>query len=132
MNKYKNKALYISIPIKPAVLFYLSKVASYFFSLCFVVLALNNNNSVIVLYITPPFTHSSLVLNLKEFSSAEPKCYFKERGKPNRCWSSVIFFLLSKSTWTSNCLVTHVLQNTLFCVQHKKEMNTGLGQHVSE
>ncbi len=42
------------IPIKAAVLFFLSKVASYFFSLCFVVLALNNNNyvdSVIVFYI---------------------------------------------------------------------------------
>ncbi len=25
----------------------------------------------------------------------------------------------------------HILQN-IFCVQHKKEMNTGLGQHVSE
>ncbi len=50
MNKYKNKTLYRLIPIKAAVLFFLSKVASYFFSLCFVVLALNNNNvdSVIV------------------------------------------------------------------------------------
>ncbi len=45
MNKYKNKTLYRLIPIKAAVLFFLSKVASYFFSLCFV-LALNNNNSV--------------------------------------------------------------------------------------
>ncbi len=50
MNKYKNKTLYRLIPIKAAVLFFLSKVASNFFSLCFVVLALNNNNvdSVIV------------------------------------------------------------------------------------
>ncbi len=103
-------------------------------------LALNNNNSVdsvIVFYIIPSFTHSSLVLNLNEFlSSAEHTCYFKECGKPNSFWSSVtciVFFLfLSKSMWTSNCLVTHVLQNTLFCVQHKKEMNPGLGQHVSE
>ncbi len=43
-----------------------------------------------------------------------------------------IFLFLSKSMWTSNCLVVHLLQNTLFCVQHKKEMNTGLGQHESE
>ncbi len=25
-----------------------------------------------------------------------------------------------------------VLQNIFFCVQHKTEINTGLGQHVSE
>ncbi len=30
--------------------------------------------------------------------------------------------------WT--CSVTHVIQNIFFCVQHKKEMNIGLGQHV--
>ncbi len=56
MNKYKNNTLYRLIPIKVAVLFFLSKVASNFFSLCFVVLALNNNNyvnSVIVFYIIP-------------------------------------------------------------------------------
>ncbi len=57
--------------------FFQSKVAIYFFSLCFVVLELNNNNyvdSVIVFYIIPSFTHSSLVLNLKEFlSSVEHK-----------------------------------------------------------
>ncbi len=79
MNKYKNKTLYRLIPIKGAVLFFLSKVASYFFSLSFV-LALNNYNSVIVFYIIPSFIHSSLFLNLSEFlSSAEHKCYFKER-----------------------------------------------------
>ncbi len=93
MNKYKNKTQYGLIPIKAAVLLFLSKVASYFFSLCFVELALNNNNyvdSVIVFYIIPSFTHLSLVLNLNEsLSSAEHKCYFKERGKPNSCWSSV-------------------------------------------
>ncbi len=71
------------IPIKVAnkALFFQSKVASYFFSLCFVELALNNNSVdfVIVFYIIPSFTHSSLVLNLNEFlSSAEHKSYFKE------------------------------------------------------
>ncbi len=100
-------------------------------------LALNNNNYVIVFYIIPSCTHSSLGLNLSEFlSSAEHKCYFEEGGKPHSFWSSVtyivFFFFLSKSMWTSKCLVFHLLQNTLFCVQHKKEMNTGLGQHVSE
>ncbi len=73
------------IPIKAAVLFFQSKLASYFFF----VLALNNNNSVdyvIVFYIIP----SSLVLNLSKFlSSAEHKWYFKECGKPNSFWSSV-------------------------------------------
>jgi len=69
--------------------------------------------------------HSSLVLNLSKFlSSAEHKWYFKEGGKPHSFWSSVtctvFFFFLSKSKWTSNCLVFHLLQNSLFCVQHKK------------
>ncbi len=50
---------------------------------------LNNNNYVIVFYIIP-FTHSSLVLNPSKFLSfAEHKCYFKEGGKANSCWSSV-------------------------------------------
>ncbi len=77
MNKYKNKTLDRLISIKTVLVFFLSKVESYFFSLCFVGLALNNNNyvdSVIVFYIIPSFTHSSLVLNLSEFiSSAEHK-----------------------------------------------------------
>ncbi len=51
--------------------------------------ALNNNNYVIVFYIIPSFTHSSLVLNPSKFlSSAEHKCYFKEGGKANSCWFS--------------------------------------------
>ncbi len=32
--------------------------------------------------------------------------------------------------WTSNCLVTQILQNILVCVQHKKENNTGLGKYT--
>ncbi len=44
---------------------------------------------------------------------------------------SLCFFpLLLKSMLTSNCLVTRVFQNIFFCVQHKKEINTGLGKHV--
>ncbi len=46
-------------------------------------------------------------------------------------WLTFIFLLL-KSMWTSNCLVTQILENIFFYVQHKKEINTGLGQHVSE
>ncbi len=56
MNKYKNKTLYRLIPIKAAVLFFSVKSSKLFFSLCFVVLALNDNNSVdsvIVFYIIP-------------------------------------------------------------------------------
>ncbi len=34
--------------------------------------------------------------------------------------------------WTSNCLFTHILQNIIFCVQHKKEINTGLVQHMNK
>ncbi len=45
--------------------------------------------------------------------------------------SIVFFFPTIKFMRTSNCLVTHILQNIIFCVQHKKEINTGLGQHVS-
>ncbi len=48
-------------------------------------------------------------------------------------WLPLYFvFHRSKSTWTSNCLVTQILQNIFFCVQLKKEIKTGLGQHVSE
>ncbi len=31
-----------------------------------------------------------------------------------------------------NCLVTSILLNTFFCVQHKKEIDTGLEQHEGE
>ncbi len=91
-------------------------------------------DSVIVFYFYT-IIYSKVVLNLSEFlSSAECKCYFEEQGNSNSCWSSVtsIFFLLSKSMWTSNCLLTQTHQNILFCVQHKKEINTGLVQHESE
>ncbi len=69
--------------------------------------------------------YSEVVLYLSEFlSSTECKCYFEEQGKPNSCWSSVtsIFSFLAKSMWTSNCLVTQIHQNILFCVQHKKHI----------
>ncbi len=42
-----------------------------------------------------------------------------------------IILIILNSMWTSNCLVTQILQNIFFCVQHKK-VNTGLGQHVSQ
>ncbi len=142
MNKYKNKTLYRLIPIKAAVFFSVKSKELFIFSLCFVVLGLKNLNDFICRFcqcfiFIPLFTHSSLVLNLKEFlSSAEHKCYFEEYGQPNSCWSSVtsrvFFFLLSKSMWTSNCLVSHILQNVFLCVQHNKQINTGLGQHASE
>ncbi len=45
---------YRLIPIKAAVFFFSCQVVS-----CFVVLGLTNNNSVIVFYIIPSFTHSS-------------------------------------------------------------------------
>ncbi len=33
---------------------------------------------------------------------------------------------------TSNCLVTNILQNIIFCVQWKKEIHTGLEQREGE
>ncbi len=75
-------------------------IFSFIFSLCFVVLALNNNNYVIVFYIIPSFTHSSLVLNLSEFLLLlNINSILKNVGKPNSCWSSVtyiVFFLSIK------------------------------------
>ncbi len=133
MNKYKNKSLYRLIPIKVTIIFQ-SRVVSYFF-LCFVVLTLNNKNSVICLLILSVFYSNAIIYSLKisfkpEFlSSAEHKCYL------NSCWStvtSIVFFFYPTIKWTSNCLITHILQNIFFCVQHMKEINTGLGQHVSE
>ncbi len=84
--------MYRLIPIKAIVLFLLSNVRSYFFSLCFVVLALNNNNSadsVSVLYYTIIY---SLEFIFKLLSSAEHKRYFKECGKPSSCWSASVLF----------------------------------------
>jgi len=31
-----------------------------------------------------------------------------------------------------NCMVTYILQNIYFCVQHKKDIHTGLEQNESE
>ncbi len=102
-------------------------IFSFIFSLCFVVLALNNNNYVIVFYIIPSFTHSSLVLNLSEFlSSAEHKCYFKERGKTKQLLVlsdlHSIFFFLSKLMWTSNCLVSTFFKISSFVFSTRKKL----------
>ncbi len=44
------------------------------------------------------------------------------------CWSTLILIvgkkILWKSLWTSNCLVFHVLQNSIY-VQQKKETHSG-------
>ncbi len=53
----------------------------------------------------PSFTHSKVVLNP---SSAKHKRYFEENVVTGPQCS-----LLSKSMWTSNCLVIHLLQNIL-------------------
>ncbi len=37
-----------------------------------------------------------------------------------------------KSIATVDCLVTHVLQNIIFCAQNKKETHTGLEGHEDE
>ncbi len=77
MNKYTNKTILIDSYY--SCIIFSVKSSELFFRLCFVVLALNNNNSVdsvIVFYIIPSFTHSSLVLS-DFLSSSEHKCYFE-------------------------------------------------------
>ncbi len=67
-------------------------------------------------------------------TSFEHKRYFEEWGKSNSCWSpvtSIVFFATIKFI-VDQQLFGYILQNIFFCVQHKKEINTGLGQHVSE
>ncbi len=67
--------------------------------------------------------YSKVVLNLSEFFySAERKCYFEEQGKPNSLLILCDFHIFPTQTH----------QHIFFCVQHKKEMNTGLGQHENE
>jgi len=44
----------------------------------------------------------------------------------------IFFVLLWKSMATVKCLVTNILQNILFCVQHKKDIHTGLEQLEGE
>jgi len=39
---------------------------------------------------------------------------------------SIYLFMLWKSMGPINCLATYILQNIFFCVQHKKEIHTGL------
>jgi len=40
----------------------------------------------------------------------------------------IFFFRLWKSTRSTNCLVTEIIQNIFLCVQQKKEILTGLKQ----
>ncbi len=100
-----------------------------FFSLCFVLLTLKKKlchlsvNSVIVFYINTIIYSLKISFKPEFLSSAEHICYFEECGKPNSCWSrvtSIVFFLYPTIQWTSNCLVTHILKNIFFCVQHMK------------
>ncbi len=82
-------------------------------------LALNNNNSVdsvIVFYIIPSFTHSSLVFFLLLNINAILKNVENVSIKVNVDQQLFGFPPFSK----------------YLCVQHKKEINTGLGQHMSE
>ncbi len=68
MNKYKNKTLYRLIPIKVTeLLFFCQEYGVIFSGFVFCCFNIKNNDSVIVFYIIPSFTHSSLVLNLNEF-----------------------------------------------------------------
>ncbi len=73
------------------------------------------------------FTHSQVVLNLNEFlSSVKLKLFLRVWETKQLLIPSdfifiyifiqllYIFFLLSKSVGTSNCLVTHILQNIFF------------------
>jgi len=44
----------------------------------------------------------------------------------------IFIFLQWKSMGSINCLVTDILQNIFFCVQHKKEIDKGLKQLEGE
>ncbi len=78
--------------------------------------------------------YSKVVLNLSKFlSSAERKCYFEEQGNPEllvlgdfHIFPTIKVNVDQQSVWLP------IQQNILFCVPHKNEMNTGLGQHESE
>ncbi len=39
--------------------------------------------------------------------------YFEEGGKPNSCWSTLTL-TVKETLWTSNCLVFHLLQNSIY------------------
>ncbi len=61
--------------------------------------------------------------------------YFEERGYPNSCWSTLTLIegkiIICKSLLTSNCLVFHLLQNSMY-VQQKKETHSGLKPILSK
>ncbi len=80
----------------------------------------------------------SSFLNLNEFWMSSflllnIKVILKKVGNQTAAgpqWLPYFFFPTIKVSGDSNCLVTHILQNILFCVQDKKEIN--LVQHASE
>ncbi len=82
------------------------------------------------------FTHPHVAPNLYEFLFyvKHERRYFEEFL--NSCWSPLTSIvgkeILWKSMGTINCLITSILPNICFCVQHKKETHTGLEQHVND
>ncbi len=60
----------------------------------------------------------------------------KNVEESNSCWSPLTSRvgkeILWKSVGTINCLITSILQNIFFYVQHKKETHTGLEWHEGE
>ncbi len=111
MNKYKNKKF--------------SLIAF----CCFNIKNKNAVDSFIMFYIYT-IIYSKLVLNLNEFlSSAEHKYYFEERGKPNRCWSSVtsIVFFYSIKVNVDQQLFGFPRSSKYLILCSAQEMNTGLG-----
>ncbi len=80
------------------------------------------------------FTHPHVIPNLFKFLSyvEHKRRYFEV---PNSCWSPLISIgskILRKSMGTINCLITSILQNTFFYVQHKIETRTGLDTRESK
>ncbi len=83
-------------------------------------------DSVMVFYFYT-IIYSNVVLNLSEFlSSAERKCYFEEQGKPNSLLILGDFHIFPsiKVNVDQQLFGYPDSPNILFCVQHKKEMNT--------
>ncbi len=60
----------------------------------------------------------------------------KNFEEPNSCWPPLTSIvgkeILCKSMETINCLITSILQNIFFYVQHKKETPTVLKRHEVE
>ncbi len=87
------------------------------------------------------FCHHLFTLNpfqacLSFFILLNIKIDFEECGYVGKLMIPIDFYYMYKIIWMSmvtvSCLVNHILQNLLFCVQQKEETQTGLEQLKGE